>query len=330
MALPGPPLVSVVIATYNRPDVLALALASVQAQTYGSWEAVVVGDACTDDTGERVRALGDDRIRYVELPRNVGDQSGPNTVGTYLARGDLIAYLNHDDLWFPDHLSVGVARLSGPSVDVVIARGAMVLGPSSGRAGEVKLVGPDGGARFRVADFAPASTWVGRREAFVGVGGWTPAPRLRREASHDVLFRLLRRGAAIEGTGVLSVALVTSGDRPGSYVGGDREVAAREHRSLWDRIESDPSEVRRSLEGAVRPVVPTAGERRRRAVRERVDPVLVRAGINPREALAALRGAKRGEMIADLRRRRGLTATPSDGRAELARPLDAEGHHRHG
>ena len=63
------PLVSVRIATYNQSQLLCeRALASLRRQTYPHWEALVVGDACDDDTEERVAAIGDGRIRFWNLP----------------------------------------------------------------------------------------------------------------------------------------------------------------------------------------------------------------------------------------------------------------------
>src|SRR4051794_35643496 len=54
------PLITVRIPTFNRAEIVCeRALASVRRQTYDRWEAVVVGDACTDDTAERIRSIGD-------------------------------------------------------------------------------------------------------------------------------------------------------------------------------------------------------------------------------------------------------------------------------
>jgi glycosyltransferase involved in cell wall biosynthesis len=111
--MPTSPLVSVVIATYNRSRVLARAIDSVRRSTLQDWELIVVGDHCTDDTEQIVAERNDARIVYVNLPRNVGEQSGPNNEGVRLSRGRYIAFLNHDDLYFPDHLasvSRGVTR----------------------------------------------------------------------------------------------------------------------------------------------------------------------------------------------------------------------------
>jgi len=92
------PLVSVIIATYNRSNVLAIAIKTVLAQTYPQWELLVIGDACTDDTAAVVAGFGDVRIRFHNLAQNVGEQSGPNNEGMQQAKGKYFAFLNHDDL----------------------------------------------------------------------------------------------------------------------------------------------------------------------------------------------------------------------------------------
>jgi glycosyltransferase involved in cell wall biosynthesis len=94
------PAVSVVTATYNRSNVLRYAVESVLAQSFRDWEIIVIGDACTDDTAAVVASYEDSRIRFTNLERNFGEQSGPNNAGFAISRGRYIAYLNHDDLWF--------------------------------------------------------------------------------------------------------------------------------------------------------------------------------------------------------------------------------------
>src|SRR4051794_17887104 len=90
-----PPLVSVVIATYNYSSVLRHAVASALGQRYPNIEVLVVGDACTDDSQEVVEAIGDPRVRWHNLDYNWGTQSGPNNAGIAMARGELIAYHGH-------------------------------------------------------------------------------------------------------------------------------------------------------------------------------------------------------------------------------------------
>jgi glycosyltransferase involved in cell wall biosynthesis len=115
------PLVTVRIATYNRAELLCeRALASVRAQSYERWEAVVVGDHCSDDTAERVAALGDERIRFINLPYrqpypqdararwHVGGLNAMNG-GLRAAKGRWIATLDDDDEFTPEHISTLLA-----------------------------------------------------------------------------------------------------------------------------------------------------------------------------------------------------------------------------
>ena len=110
------PLVSVLTPTWNRAELLTTrTLPSLIAQTYDHWEAVVVGDACTDDTAERIAALGDPRIRFENLAtRGVYPEDPlkrwmvagcvPANRALELARGEWLAYLDDDDVLLEDHL----------------------------------------------------------------------------------------------------------------------------------------------------------------------------------------------------------------------------------
>src|SRR5512144_55474 len=98
------PAVSVVVATFDRSNILPFTLDSVLRQTERDFELLVVGDGCTDDTADVVARIGDPRVRFVDLQPRVGDQSGPTNAALALARGRFVALLNHDDFWFPDHL----------------------------------------------------------------------------------------------------------------------------------------------------------------------------------------------------------------------------------
>ena len=91
------PLVSVVIPTFNRGWILAEAVESVLAQDYGNFELIVVDDGSTDNTRDILAGYGD-RIRVL-TQQNRGVSAARNR-GIENARGELIAFLDSDDLWF--------------------------------------------------------------------------------------------------------------------------------------------------------------------------------------------------------------------------------------
>ena len=96
------PAVSVIIPTHNRRAMLREALASVIAQRGASFEVIVVDDGSTDGTWDDLSA-GAENIRTVRTARR-GPAAARNH-GIALARGDLIAFLDSDDLWMPEKLA---------------------------------------------------------------------------------------------------------------------------------------------------------------------------------------------------------------------------------
>jgi glycosyltransferase involved in cell wall biosynthesis len=103
------PLVSVVLPTRDRADVLPAAIESVLSQTWPELELIVVDDGGTDGTREVVEGYGDPRLRYV-WQENQG-VSGARNRGLREAHGELIAYLDSDNTWKPEFLEVMVAFL---------------------------------------------------------------------------------------------------------------------------------------------------------------------------------------------------------------------------
>lgn len=105
------PLVSVVCTAYNRGPAIRPTLASVLAQDLGSLELLVISDGSTDDTDEHVAdvARQDHRVTLIAV-ENGGAQRAMN-LGVEAARGRYLAYLDHDDLWTPDHLRLLAAEL---------------------------------------------------------------------------------------------------------------------------------------------------------------------------------------------------------------------------
>jgi len=99
------PLVSVVMPARNAVRFIEQAIRSVIEQTHARWELVVVDDASTDATAERVAAAAaaDPRIRLIRLGQRVGPGPARN-VALADVRGEYVAFLDSDDLWLPGKL----------------------------------------------------------------------------------------------------------------------------------------------------------------------------------------------------------------------------------
>lgn len=102
------PLVSAVIPTRNRPDLVCRAVRSVLAQTYSNVEAVVVIDGPDAVTDSALKTIGHSRIRVVPLEENVGGSEARN-IGVQESRGEYIALLDDDDEWLPTKVEKQVA-----------------------------------------------------------------------------------------------------------------------------------------------------------------------------------------------------------------------------
>lgn len=104
------PLVSIIMATYNRAHLLPRAINSVLNQSYQNFELIIVDDGSADNTDEVVKSFEDKRIVYCKLERNKGVSAARNR-GLNLARGDYITTLDDDDEFLPQALETAVNKL---------------------------------------------------------------------------------------------------------------------------------------------------------------------------------------------------------------------------
>ncbi len=99
------PLVSVIIPTYNRAELVARAINSVIAQTYQNWEILLIDDNSQEDIAAVVKRINSDRLSYYRHAANQGGSAARNT-GIRHAQGKYLAFLDSDDVWLPDKLKL--------------------------------------------------------------------------------------------------------------------------------------------------------------------------------------------------------------------------------
>jgi Glycosyl transferase family 2 len=107
LPVPEGALISVVLATRNRADLVPRAIESVIAQSYGNWELIAVDDGSDDHTPETLNAYTDSRIRVVHREQR-GGLSAARNAGLDEARGEYVVYLDDDNVLHPQWLR-GVA-----------------------------------------------------------------------------------------------------------------------------------------------------------------------------------------------------------------------------
>ncbi len=183
-------LVSAVIIFFNEERFLEEAIESVRAQTYTNWELLLVDDGSTDGSSACARrhaAAEPGRVRYLEHPGRVNlGMSAARNLGIRGARGEVLAFLDADDVWRPDKLEHQVGLLSANRAADMIWGRTYYWYSWTGRTEDKELdhiaVFPAGlgglvsGAPLRAFCFqgAPPSNCASlfRTDFVRGVGGW--------------------------------------------------------------------------------------------------------------------------------------------------------------
>jgi len=169
-----PPKYSVLLPTHNRPETLVLALRSVFQQTEQDFEVLVVGDGCTDNTAEEVRGFDDLRIVWFDLPKAPHYGYANRNAALRQARGELIAFMAHDDLWFPDHLQQLGALFKDPAIELAYSMPLWIAPDGFMTPTPFNLHDPELADAFlrRRRNVMPAACVVHRRNCFEKYGYW--------------------------------------------------------------------------------------------------------------------------------------------------------------
>jgi len=118
------PRVSIITPTYNGEKFIERAIKSVLRQTFKDWEMIIVDDGSRDNTVEIVKKYTkiDPRIKLIELKENTGGPAIPRTIACKKAKGEYIAFLDQDDLYYPEYLELKIKYLDeNPEIDVLFS-----------------------------------------------------------------------------------------------------------------------------------------------------------------------------------------------------------------
>lgn len=193
--MPNAPLISVLLPTHNRSKVLGLAIESVLRQSVAELELLVVGDGCTDDTAAVVGSFDDSRIKWFDLPKAPGFGYANRNVALKEARGDLVAFLGHDNLYFHDHVERMLAPFAHPAVQFAYSRPLWIRDDGLIIPFFANLALPPVRRRFlSERNVLPATCVVHRRSCLDDVGLWPEDTE--RSGDWDLWKRMLNRYGA--------------------------------------------------------------------------------------------------------------------------------------
>ena len=157
------PLVSVIIPTHNRIKLLIRAIHSVYSQTYKNLEIIVIDDFSSDSTPDVLPQMFP-QITYIRNTSSLGNAETRN-VGIRSSRGEYVAFLDDDDIWFPDKLEKQMKAFNeNPNIHGCFCRSLWVESNKAlkdTRAFSESISFEHGG---------PTSTWLMKREVFDKIG----------------------------------------------------------------------------------------------------------------------------------------------------------------
>lgn len=104
------PKVSIIMPTHNRAGLIQETIESIRNQTYPNWELIIVDDGSEDSTEEIIAQLKDERIQFHKAGRT-GVGGKIKNIGLRMAKGELIAFIDSDDLWAATKLEKQVGAL---------------------------------------------------------------------------------------------------------------------------------------------------------------------------------------------------------------------------
>jgi GT2 family glycosyltransferase len=183
------PLVSVIMATWNRAAVVGNAVNSIQAQQYQNWELIIVDDGSSDSTVADMqrRAEADPRIKVLARPHR--GQSPARNDGIAVASGKYLAFIDSDNTWRPEFLAVMVATMEGKRWRVAYA--AMIRhSPTSSK---IRATSGDRELLFHF-NFIDMNVIVVERELAQQVGGFDES--LPRAEDYDFALNLTKHADA--------------------------------------------------------------------------------------------------------------------------------------
>ena len=188
-------MVSVVMPTYNRGNIISRSIDSVLSQSFSDFELIIVDDGSNDNTDDVINNFDDDRIKYIKLDENRGACNARNH-GMNISRGDIIAFIDSDNEWFPEYLEKQICVLEKKEIDISFFKMQRINSDGSKKIFPnicSPFFGDELYKRMLIANVMDTNVTCIRRKLFTEYGGFdTDFPRYQ---DWDFFLSLIENGA---------------------------------------------------------------------------------------------------------------------------------------
>ena len=207
------PFVSIVIPTFNHAHLIQKCLQSVINQTYQNFEVIVVNNYSTDNTIEVIESFHDNRIKLINY-QNQGFIGVARNIGIEASKGDYIAFLDSDDLWYPQKLERSLIEMKKQNADVFCND---MLAVQEGKIHFTMYTGPANERMFEQLLFQGncmvLSAGVVSRKVIDKIKGFTNDPTMLTCEDFDFWLRAAKEGFKFAFSNeVMGVYLIHSGN----------------------------------------------------------------------------------------------------------------------
>lgn len=197
-------MVSVIIPAYNCAPYLAETVNSVQQQSYPHFEIIIVNDGSTDSTLDVANQLAQKDSRIKVLSHSNSKQGKTRNAGVAAASGKYIAFLDGDDIWFPNKLELQLNALQQQGVDLVFSDGFICLNNNLNLREHTfqilqKILDRNDLELFYRQNQVPTSTVVCTKTAFEKAGGFDEEPEVQNCEDYLLWVRMLDKGCRFYG-----------------------------------------------------------------------------------------------------------------------------------
>lgn len=186
------PFVSIIIPAYNIGKLIKETISSVLVQTFADFELIVVDDGSTDNTAEVVKFFNDSRIIY-HYQNNSGLPAKPRNTGARLAKGEYLAFLDHDDIWLPKKLERQIDVIKNNPKIGLISTNAFIMNGNE-KTSLLLIKGTKSGylddGTFFPSNKVVQSTALVKKTVFNLLGGLNENPELKAIEDYDLWLRI--------------------------------------------------------------------------------------------------------------------------------------------